>query len=214
MCGRYTQKQKKAVVEKLHGVQKVVDDISASYNVCPGQDVAVIAGYEERRLGLLRWGFPPFRAGARAVINARAETVAQKPTFAPLLQKRRCLIVADGFYEWRQAEGRKQPMYIHLRDDMPFVFAGLWNTVAGQEGVDRNYCTIITTRANEMMSSIHHRMPVILTGSAVDAWLDPKYRNLDALLQPYPDDNMTCYPVSSAVNSPKNDGAELIEPVT
>jgi putative SOS response-associated peptidase YedK len=212
MCGRYTQSQKQAIVEKMFGIEKVVAEISASFNVCPGQDVAAIAGHGERRLGLLRWGLPALRAGGRPLINARAETLAEKPTFAWLLAKRRCLIVADGFYEWRQVEGRKQPVYIHMQDHSTFVFAGLWDSAVQDGCKTRSYGTIITTRANRLISPVHDRMPVILPPSAIDAWLDSKFRDLGPLLQPYPDDAMAWYPVSDAVNLPKNDGPELVVP--
>lgn len=213
MCGRFTQKQKAAIIEKMYGVDKVVAEISASFNVCPGQDIAAIAGHAERRLGLLRWGLPSLKAGGRPLINARAETLAQKPTFARLLEKRRCLIVADGFYEWRQVEGRKQPVYIHMKDNSSFLFAGLWDSAPLESGKTQAYGTIITTSANPLIAQIHDRMPVILPPSAIDAWLDPKCRDFGPLLQPYHDDAMAWYPVSDAVNSPRNDGPELIQPL-
>ena len=213
MCGRYTQSQKQAVIKKMFGVEKVVADVSASYNVCPGQDVAAIAGHAERRLGLLRWGLPPARAGGRPLINARAETLTEKPTFARLLVQRRCLIVADGFYEWRQHQGRKQPVFILLKNDEPFVFAGLWDSLRLEDGQSQSYCTIITTSANALIAPVHDRMPVILTTSAMDAWLDPKYKDATQLLKQYPDDAMAWFPVSDAVNSPKNDSSELIVPL-
>ena len=214
MCGRYTQSQKQAVIKKMFGVEKVVADVSASYNVCPGQDVAAIAGHAERRLGLLRWGLPPARAGGRPLINARAETLTEKPTFARLLVQRRCLIVADGFYEWRQHQGRKQPVFIHLKNDEPFVFAGLWDSRRLEDGQSLSYCTIITTGANSLIAPVHNRMPVILPPSAIDAWLDPKYEDATKLLKPYPEDGMAWFPVSDAVNSTTNDSPELVCPLT
>lgn len=213
MCGRYTQSQKAAIITKVYDVDKEVAEISPSFNVCPGQNVAAIAGHKERRLGLLRWGLPAGRAGGRPLINARAETLAEKPTFARLLTQNRCLIVADGFYEWRLIEGRKQPVYIHMKDHSPFVFAGLWDSVRSSTGEAQAYGTIITTSANQLIVPIHHRMPVILSASTIDAWLDPKYKQPVQLLQPYPDDPMAWYPVSDAVNSPQNDGPELILPL-
>jgi len=212
MCGRYTQKQKAAIIAKMHGVDKVVAEISASFNVCPGQDVAAIAGHAERRLGLLRWGLPSLREGRRPLINARAETLAAKPTFARLLTRNRCLIVADGFYEWRQVDGRKQPVYIHLKDDSPCVFAALWDAIPGDTGEPRAYGTIFTTSANALIAPIHDRLPVILPPASIDAWLDPEYKAAARLLQPYPTEAMAWHPVSDAVNSPKNDGPELVRP--
>lgn len=212
MCGRYTQRQKKAIVAKMFGIEKVIGEISASFNVAPGQDVAAIAGHSERRLGLLRWGLPSLRVGGRPLINARAETLREKPTFARLLAKRRCLIVADGFYEWQQVEGLKQPVFIHMKDDSPFVFAGLWDSTQQEDGGEKAFCSIVTTSANELIAPVHHRMPVILPPSGIDPWLDPRYRAPESLLKPYPDDAMEWYRVSEAVNSPRNDGPELVQP--
>jgi len=147
------------------------------------------------------------------LINARAETLAEKPTFSRLLTHNRCLIVADGFYEWQQVDGRKEPVYIHLKDDAPFVFAGLWDALRSDAGETQAYGTIITTSANSLIAPIHHRMPAILPPDAIDAWLDPKCTDAVRLLQPYPADAMAWYPVSDAVNSPKNDGPELVRPL-
>ncbi len=213
MCGRFTQRQKSEVVAKLHGIDKVVENIPTSFNVSPGQDVAAIAGHAERRLGLLRWGMPAARAGGRPLINARAETLTEKPTFARLLNQRRCLIVADGFYEWRQDQGKKQPVFIHLKNQEPFVFAGLWDSWPHENGTIRSYCTIITTNANALIAPVHHRMPVILPTSAIDAWLDPRCQSPTKLLQPYPDNAMAWYPVSDAVNTPTNDNPDLVAPL-
>jgi putative SOS response-associated peptidase YedK len=213
MCGRFTQKQETAIVAKMHGVDKVVSEISTSFNVAPGQNVAVIAGHKERRLGALCWGLPAFKADGRPLINARAETLSEKPTFSRLIARNRCLIVADGFYEWREIGGRKQPVYIHMKDDASFVFAGLWDSVQAEHGKSKSHCTIITTRANSLIAPVHHRMPVILPPASVDAWLDAKYTDPVSLLQPYPSEAMALYPVSNAVNSTRNDGPELIRPL-
>lgn len=212
MCGRYTQGQKKVTIVKKYDVARITGEIVPSFNVCPGQHVAAIVGHTERRLGVLRWGLPSPRAGGRPLINARAETLAEKPSFARLLSQRRCLILADGFYEWRQDEGRKQPVYIHMKDRTPFAFAGLWDAVSLTTG-KRAYGTIITTRANKLISAVHHRMPVILPPSAIASWLDPRFTAIDSLLLPYPDGAMTWYPVSDAVNSTANDGPDLVRPL-
>lgn len=213
MCGRYTQQQTTAIIEKMCGVEKVIADVSTSFNIAPGQDVAVVAGHKERRLGKLRWGLPVEGGGGRPLINARAETLASKPTFAPLLEKRRCLVVADGYYEWQQVEGRKQPVYIHMRDHSPFVFAGLWSSRLGDDGQSQACCVIITTAPNDLLASVHQRMPAILPAAVMDAWLDPKCRNARSLLQPYCADAMSWHRVSDAVNSVRNNSAALIEPV-
>jgi len=213
MCGRYTQGQTKLAIIKAYNVTHVTAEIVPSFNVCPGQDVAAIAGHAERRLGLLRWGLPGLHAAGRSLINARAESLTEKPTFSRLLGKRRCLIVADGFYEWRQVDGRKQPVYIHMKDRSPFGFAGLWDSVRLDSGKPQAYGTIVTTSANKLIAPVHHRMPVILQASAIDAWLAPECKAVESLLQPFPDEAMTWYPVSDAVNSPKNDGPELVRPL-
>ena len=213
MCGRYTQTQKQAVIKKMFGIEKVIAEISQIFNVCPGQDVATIAGHKERRLGLMRWGLPAACTGGRPVINARAETLRDKPMFNKLLAKRRCLFVADGFYEWRAVDGRKKPVYIRMKDRTPFLFAGLWHFDNAYNGDKRPCGTIITTTANKLISPVHHRMPVILPPDSIDAWLDTKYSNIDSLLKPYPDEAMVWHPVSDAVNSPRNDGPELIKPL-
>lgn len=214
MCGRYTQKQKTQIIKKMYGIDKVIADISASFNVCPGQDVATIAGHSERRLGVLRWGLSAAIPGGKPLINARAETLTQKPTFAPLLAKRRCLFVADGYYEWQPIEGRKQPVYIYMQDQSPFVFAGLWNSVPIDNGQIRAHGAIITTAPNSLLSQVHHRMPAIIPPADIDAWLDPKYEYPKKLLKPYPVEAMKWHPVSNAVNSPRNDSPELEEPLT
>lgn len=214
MCGRYTQKQKTEIIKKTYGIEKVIAVVSASFNVCPGQDVATIAGHRERRLGTLHWGLPSAGKGNRPLINARAETLSQKPTFAPLLARRRCLIVADGYYEWQQLEGRRQPFYIYMKDESPFVFAGLWNSVQTAEGQTQAHCTIVTTASNALLSQIHHRMPAIIPPASIDAWLDPKCKNPSQLLKPYAVEAMKWHPVSNAINSPRNDSPELVESLT
>jgi putative SOS response-associated peptidase YedK len=150
------------------------------------------------------------------MINARAETVAEKPSFRRALQKRRCLVLADGFYEWK-AEGKKKiPMYIALTDHAPFGFAGLWETWKSPEGETIHSCTIITTTPNTLMESIHNRMPVILPRDAEAAWLDRSLEDparLLPLLVPYSAENLDAYAVSPAVNSPRNDSPRCIEPI-
>jgi putative SOS response-associated peptidase YedK len=193
------------------------------YNIAPTQEVAAVRmepDSGQRELGLLHWGLIPSWAKdkkiASKLINARAETVAEKPSFRSAFTKRRCLILADGFYEWQKLEGgKKQPHYIHRQDDMPFAFAGLWESWNG-EGEAVESCTIITTSANEVMQPLHDRMPVILSGKDYDLWLDPAFKDkaaLQELLKPCPVDWLEAYPVSTRVNSPKHDEAACLERV-
>ena len=171
-----------------------------------------------RRLELLRWGLiPPWaddpQIGSR-MINARSETAPEKPSFRRAFRERRCLIPADGFYEWQRTNGAKQPFYIHMEDGRPFAFAGLWESWGrGGEGEIRT-CTILTTAANAVVGEIHERMPVIVAPDAYDVWLDPSSERdeLTGLLAPYPEDEIEAYPVSRFVNSPSNNDSRCVEP--
>jgi putative SOS response-associated peptidase YedK len=167
---------------------------------------------------VLRWGLiPPWaddpQIGSR-MINARSETAPGKPSFRRAFRERRCLIPADGFYEWQRTNGAKQPYFIHMEGRGPFAFAGLWESWSkGGEGEVRT-CTILTTEANALVGEIHDRMPVILAADAYDVWLDPASERdeLTGLLAPYPEDEMEAYPVSRFVNSPQNNDPRCIEP--
>jgi putative SOS response-associated peptidase YedK len=167
---------------------------------------------------MLHWGLIPFWADdpklGSKLINARAETVADKPAFRSAFRHRRCLIVADGFYEWQQQENGKQPFYLRLKDDRPFALAGLWEHWEEDGGEAIDSCTILTTDANELTSPIHSRMPVILDPKDYDMWLDSSVRkseSLQSLLRPYASEKMEAYPVSKTVNRPTNDRPECIE---
>nr|WP_290221473.1 SOS response-associated peptidase [Trichocoleus desertorum] len=231
MCGRFTQSQSATTLAATFQLS-VVPDLPPRYNIAPTQPVtAVLATTEsasnqtseeapdrtERQMRQLRWGLIPswakdMKMGAK-MINARAETVAEKPAFRSAFRQRRCLIVADGFYEWQRLEGKKQPFYFRFLNQQPFAFAGLWEHWQSPEGESIDSCTILTTQANELLSTIHDRMPVILPPSSYDLWLDPAVRQLEPLqplLQPYPAETMTAYPVSTKVNSPAYDHAECI----
>jgi putative SOS response-associated peptidase YedK len=171
---------------------------------------------------MLHWGLIPSWAKDRKMgsklINARAETVAEKPAFRSAFRKRRCLVVADGFYEWQQQENKKQkqPFYFRLSDGEPFAFAGLWEHWQDTTGEEIESCTLLTTEANDLMHPIHNRMPVILEPKNYDLWLDSeatKPELLQPLLHPYPPEEMTAYPVSTAVNKPANDNAECINSI-
>jgi putative SOS response-associated peptidase YedK len=172
----------------------------------------------ERQFRLLRWGLVPswskdLTIGSK-LINARAETVAEKPSFRAAFKRRRCLILADGFYEWQRQNGQKQPYYFQITDHQPFAFAGLWEHWETEETVVES-CTIITTEANEMLRSLHDRMPVILPPETYDQWLHSStpVEQLQALLHPYDPESMQSYPVSTLVNSPSHENPDCIEPL-
>jgi putative SOS response-associated peptidase YedK len=222
MCGRFTltdPDQKMAVQFNL----PEVPDLAPRYNIAPTQPVAAVRVASDsvvRELALLQWGLVPFWAKDPAVgerlINARVETVADKPAFRAAFRRRRCLVVADGFYEWQKVDGRKQPYYIRLRSHQPFAFAGLWEHWEGPDGSVIESCTLLTTEPNDLMSPIHNRMPVILQPKDYELWLDPHTQDPERLqpaLLPYPSTAMIAYPVSRWVNSPDNDDPRCIEPL-
>ncbi|HET7579950.1 MAG TPA: SOS response-associated peptidase [Bacillales bacterium] len=183
--------------------------------------MAIVRDQDNRnRAGMLRWGLIPVWAKDISIgykmINARSETVHEKPAYKRLLKRRRCLIPASGFYEWKKNGSEKQPHHIQLKSEEPFAFAGLWDRWESEDGPVQS-CTILTTQPNELMADIHNRMPVILTKDTEDAWLDrtnedPEY--LRSLLQPHEAGEMKAYEVSRAVGSPKNQGSDLIDPVS
>ena len=193
------------------------------YNIAPTQQAptAVRAASQlARQFKMHRWGLiPPWAKDpgiGSQLINARAETVAAKPAFRKAFRERRCLILADGFFEWQRRGRHKQPFHIRMRDGRPFAFAVLWEYWEGPEGPAIDSCTILTTTANELVGTLHDRMPVILAPQDYNLWLDPaiqKVERLESLLRPYPSEEMTAYPVSTRVNNPANDSPECVEPV-
>jgi len=192
-------------------------EAEARYNVAPTQQVVTIMRNGADHLAMLQWGLIPSWAKDEAIgakmINARAETLAEKPSFKRLLRSRRCLIVADGFYEWKKEYGGKTPMYITMKDGKPFAFAGLWDSWQDPDGKPVRTCTIVTTTPNDLVATIHDRMPAILLPAARDTWLDPATQDEQALLPllaPYPADRMTARQVSRLVNSPRVEGPELL----
>lgn len=221
MCGRFVLLTSLSQIQSTFNVTQADVQPEPSYNIAPTQPVVVVvqrAG--SNALETMRWGLIPSWAkdakiGAQ-MINARAETVAEKPSFKQSLLKRRCLVIANGFYEWHTVGNRKIPMFIQLKSGEPFGFAGLYDTWKSPTGESINSCAIITTTANELMQSIHDRMPVILSPDQQRVWLDAANQNIHqlvALLKPYPSDEMTAHPVSSLVNSPRNNSPECIRPV-
>lgn len=228
MCGRYTLSDPGDMLTQL-GVD-VPEDLGfrPRYNIAPTQAVAAVRNAPEsnapenghRELWLLHWGLiPPWAKDhtiGNKMINARSETVAEKPSFRHAFRRRRCLIMADGFYEWVKMDGGKQPHHIHLTDHRPFMFAGLWEHWTKGEAGPIESCTILTTEANEKIAPLHHRMPVILPQDTWDLWLDPSVEDpaaLQPLLKPYPDEEIEYQAVSRLVNSPRNDVPECLNPV-
>ena len=217
MCGRFTLSQSAEAIASVFQLNQV-PTLEPRYNIAPTQPVATVlqTSAHERQFQLLRWGLIPAWAkdatmGSR-LINARAETVAEKPSFRSAFRHRRCLVIADGFYEWRRQDGKKQPFYFRMQNQQPFAFAGLWEHWQDPKGEAIDSCTILTTEANELLQQIHERMPVILNPKDYDMWLDPtmQIEQLQQLLQPYSSAVMTSYPVSTKVNKPTNDTPELI----
>ena len=224
MCGRFTLRTPiKAVARAFDLAPNVLErdgNWRPRFNVAPSQEIAAIrrdAKGSARQVAWLQWGLIPSWADVPTtgyrMINARAETVATRRAFRDAFRRRRCLVPADGFYEWKHGAKPKQPYYIRLEDDRPFAFAGLWECWH-RGNVEIQSCTIITTEANELVAELHDRMPLILDPHDYDAWLDPgaeDARRLEPLLAPYPAERMTAYPVSMAVNSPRHDGPACIE---
>ena len=190
--------------------------IKPTYNAAPGQELLTIVNAEPDAITLSTWGFVPAwaagRTGIKPVINARAETVASKPFFKQAFQTKRCLVIADGFYEWKKAKEGKTPFRITLKTEEPFAFAGIWSTVQNSAGEDERTFAILTTNANDLVAQIHNRMPVILPEDAEQDWLNEQLalEEAQALLAPYPAALMTAYEVSSKVNSPANNTPEVI----
>lgn len=221
MCGRFTRAISAAGVAEAFGVDEISSDLKASYNIAPTQSVAVIISDGKKRLIEVRWGLVPSWAKDPAVgnkmINARAETITEKASFRNAFKKRRCLVVADGFYEWQKIGDGKRPVYIRLKSGKPFGMAGLYEVWQSPEGEELMTCAIITTEANELMRPIHERMPVIIAKDNEDLWLDPQVQDtpvLRELLHPYPAAEMEAYPVSKRVNSPAANAPDCIKPVT
>lgn len=219
MCGRYELHTHPAAIALAMGLD-YAPEIRERYNVAPTQQVPIVRLNSEgkRELVQVKWGFVPFWAkdpsiGSR-MINARSETVATAPAFRTAFKKTRCLIPATGFYEWQKREGTiKQPMHIGMKDGAPFAFAGLWTTWGAKDAEPLTTCTIITGEPNELAATIHNRMPVILAPADYARWLDIEQPDAGDLLKPYPADAMKAYPISTRVNSPKNDDPSIIEPI-
>jgi putative SOS response-associated peptidase YedK len=227
MCGRFSLRARLAeLLEDFPIDEQNAPLLSPRYNIAPSQPVFAVrekpgVASPVREAVCLRWGLIPSWATDPAIgnrmINARSETVAQKPAFRAALRRRRCLVAADGFYEWK-AEGRgKQPYFIHRSDDRPFAFAGLWESWEGPDHSSIESCTIITTQANDLMRPIHERMPVILQPGNYAQWLEPAEQNsgsLLPLLTPYAGNDLEAFPVSRSVNNPSYDASDCLSRLT
>lgn len=231
VCGRYVAASPPDEVAAWFGAESAMPELAPNYNVAPTTDVAAVvqprAEGTQRRLEAFHWGLVPrwakdIKIGNR-MINARAEGVATKNAFRSAFARRRCLVPADGFYEWRKSEHdpkQKQPYYIHRADGEPLAMAGLWERWRDPEGPDDadelHSCTVVTTDANDFMAPIHDRMPVLLPRTAFDEWLDPNQRDTEALqrlLVPAPEGLLVAHAVDRAVGNVRNKGAGLVDPV-
>jgi putative SOS response-associated peptidase YedK len=223
MCGRFVGFRSLEELKDSFPIDRAAYETTSNFNVAPSQEVlAIVKHAGENWLVKFHWGLVPFWAKdisiGNRMINARSETIAEKPSFRNAFKKRRCLILADGFYEWKGEKGRKQPMFITLPDRKPFAFAGLWETWNKKDDQDSSYksCTIITTKASKSIRDIHHRMPVILKSKVYESWLNPGNQNvveLDRILKNELITELVSYPVSKQVNSTRNNDASCIEPI-
>jgi len=222
MCGRFTLFEADKVLSREFGVSGI-PLLSPRYNIAPSQPVAAVRATPAgsgRELALLRWGLVPSWSKdptiGNRLINARAETVREKPSFRNAFRRHRCLIPASGFYEWQREERGKQPYFVRMRDERLFAFAGLWDRWESQDKGVIETCTILTTAANAVLAPIHDRMPVILPPTEYARWLDPALRDTDSLsplLVPFPPEEMLAFPVSRRVNAPSVDDETCISPL-
>ena len=221
MCGRFTITLEPAFFQQELDLGKVPSEWTPRYNTAPSQDIPVVTNPAARDVVMLRWGLIPHWAkdpviGSR-MINARSETIQEKPSFKNAFKQRRCLILADGFYEWQKSSQRgvpKVPYYFQLVNGTPFTFAGIWETWRPSEGEEVHTCSIITCPPNDLVSRVHNRMPVILDKITCWDWLaDQPADALQAMLAPYPAEKMRAHPVGLTVNNPRNDSLECIQPL-
>lgn len=216
MCGRYSQTKSKQDIKKRFNVKKIPDDIGPLFNIVPDSNVPVILNESSDEVILARWGLVPswskVEKSPYSMINARAETLLEKPSYKRLIKSKRCLILADSFYEWKKVNGKKFPHRIMLEKEELFAFAGLWDLWEGN-GNALISCSIITTSPNKLCAKIHDRMPVILPKNREEDWLsDMPIEQIIKLLQPCADE-MKCYEISLRVNNPLNDSVDILQPV-
>src|SRR5262249_37136367 len=210
MCGRFSRTSPAEVIVERFGVTtRAPVDLRPRYNVCPGEDVAAVVEHEgDRRLGPLRWGFPP-----RSQINVRCESVARASAFRDAFRRRRCVVVADGFFEWQSVDSLKQPHFFRLTSQQPFGLAGIWQRPSGGDAPPG--AAILTCAANSLVAGVHDRMPVMLSPEGCWGWLDPKAdaSALERLLRSFPSEAMEGYPVSALVNSGRHDSPDCLRPI-
>jgi len=223
MCGRFTLTINPAELQDTFADYSFPNRFAPRFNIAPSQPVLAIPNDGLNKADFFIWGLIPMWAKDPSIgnrlINARGETIAEKPSFRGSFKHKRCLILADGFYEWKTAAGKKTktPYFIHMKDRKPFAFAGLWDSWESPNGSSVKTCTIITTEPNELMVSLHNRMPVILHPRDYGKWLEPSPQtpeNLLPLIKPYPADIMSAYAVSTLVNKPENDTPQLVVPTS
>ena len=220
MCGRFTMTSPWELLKERFEVDIAEEEYRLRYNAAPGQDLWVIPQTTPNQAQLFHWGLVPFWAKdtkiGNRLINARAETIAEKPAFRTPFRKHRCLVLADGFYEWDKKGPRKVPYRVTLKDEQPFAFAGICDYWKDEKGKELKSFSIITTDANDLIAKIHDRMPVILSKKDEKVWLDPALDITEAIkmLHPYPAEEMKMYPVSTLVNKPENDIPQVIESVS
>lgn len=207
-------------LQREYDLQSIPADVFPRYNIAPSQPVLVLTDWSVRRAEWMKWGLVPSWAKDPAIgskmINARSETVQEKPSFRTAFLRRRCLIFASGFYEWLRPtqKGSSIPYYFYPAEPQPIAFAGLWEFWRSPEGADLRTCTILTTQANQVVAPFHPRMPVILGGGDMQRWLSPGTpQEWFNLLRPFPDDALIAHPVSRLVNAPDRDGPDLVLPV-
>jgi putative SOS response-associated peptidase YedK len=223
MCGRYRLSRRKQIIEENFDSVSGEEDWSPRYNIAPTQSIPVIRQNQKepvRQLSLMKWGLIPSWAKdpsvAAQMINARSETASTKPAFRDALKSRRCLIPADGFYEWVRTEKEKQPYCFEVNEGQLFAFAGIWDRWKDASGNWIKTCSILTTQPNVVTSAVHDRMPVILDPNSYDLWLDPGTQNVAAvsdLLKPHDARAMRCYPISTRINHVANDDEACSAPV-
>ncbi len=218
MCGRFAQIREEEELMKSFSVQTSEISPTRSFNIAPGSEVTVILEEEGfRKMMLRRWGLVPFwaRQGGRGMINARSETVRGKPSFRQSFIKRRCLIPANGFYEWKKEPGGKQPFFISAKELETLAFAGIWDQWRSAEGDLLQSCAILTCDANSLMKPIHHRMPVIIGNDQFETWLgNTGPDQLQKLIKPFPPERLQAWGVTPEVNRPSFNGPKCIEPIS
>ena len=217
MCGRFSISTPTEILRVRFNVPRA-NDLKPNYNAAPTQNLPVILNSEPTTINLCRWGLIPFWAKEERIgngmINARAETLLQKPSFRTPFKKQRCLVLTDGFYEWKKTSDRKIPHRISMRDNEAFAFAGIWEVWKTPDGEDVKTFSIITTEPNELMKPLHNRMPVIIKQENEEKWLQEiDISEAQKMLEPYPFEDLEAYPISTLVNSPRNNSEDIIKPL-